>query len=225
MAKTKTVTTEDVLVMLCSSVTSVLSSATDSSITYSPMVQKINRTCLRPDIGCFVLFDGGFSGLVVINFSAAAAMELYRGYMMHMGLPEEELAAQHTSDDVGNMLGELMNQMVGDFTGHIGKKLLISINQSQPKMLAINKELLVSIDTNLDRPQARRVSFTTESGHVFYLELAMDKTEFIQLHEFEHEEFDLDELVESHSSNNKAAKKKTESDADDHSDLMDELGI
>jgi hypothetical protein len=35
------------------------------------MVQRISRTCLKPDIGCFVLFDGGFSGLVVKNFSAA----------------------------------------------------------------------------------------------------------------------------------------------------------
>ena len=64
--------TEDILRSLCNSVTQVLTVATQSEIHYSGMVQRITKTCLKPDIGCFVLFDGGFSGLVVINFSAAA---------------------------------------------------------------------------------------------------------------------------------------------------------
>ena len=68
--------TEDLLVSLCDSVTKVLTLATNSQIRYSAMVQRISKTCLKPDIGCFVLFDGGFSGLVIINFSAQAAMEL-----------------------------------------------------------------------------------------------------------------------------------------------------
>jgi hypothetical protein len=46
------------------------------------------KTYLKPDIGCFVLFDGGFSGLVIINLSAASAMELYRNYLLNMGLSE-----------------------------------------------------------------------------------------------------------------------------------------
>ncbi|WP_252346000.1 DUF3334 family protein, partial [Shewanella indica] len=37
------------------------------------------------------------------------------------------------------------------------------------------------------------VSFKTENNHIFYLEFAMDKTEFIRLAEFEtDEEFDPD---------------------------------
>jgi hypothetical protein len=116
--------------------------------------------------------------------------------MMSMGMPESELATQHTSEEVGNMLGELMNQIVGDFTGNVGSELMVSINQNQPKMLTINKEVVVSIDTNLDRAQARRVSFTTAKRNVFYMELAMDRTEFIQLHEFEREEIDPDRIVE-----------------------------
>ena len=69
--------TEDILRSLCNSVTKVLTIATQSQIHYSGMVQRITKTCLKPDIGCFVLFDGGFSGLVIVNFSAQAAMELY----------------------------------------------------------------------------------------------------------------------------------------------------
>lgn len=100
MRKTKIVTSEDILLKLCQSVTGVLSKATDTSIHHSAMVQKITKTSLKPDFGCFVLFDGGFSGLVVINFEAKAALEVYQKYMSHMGIPAEELATLHTSDEV-----------------------------------------------------------------------------------------------------------------------------
>lgn len=223
MAKTKAISTDDVLLMLCTSVKKVLSVATQTQLNYSPMVQKITRTCLRPDIGCFVLFDGSFSGLVIINFSAPAAMELYRAYMMSMGMPESELATQHTSEEVGNMLGELMNQIVGDFTGNVGSELLVSINQNQPKMLTINKEVVVSIDTNLDRAQARRVSFSTANRNVFYMELAMDRTEFIQLHEFEREEIDPDRIVDEVGQRETLASTSNQTLVDQS--LLDELGL
>ncbi len=226
MAKTKIVTTDDILIMLCKSVTSVLSTATNTEIRYSAMVQKINRTCLKPDIGCFVLVDGGFSGLVVINFTASAALELYQAYLSNMGIPREELAVSHTSDEVGNVLGELMNQMIGDFIGNVGKQLLTPINQNQPKMLTINKEVQLSVNTNLDRPQGRRVTFTTERNNIFYLELAMDKTEFIQLHEFEMEDVDPDKILEGEANKRAASPKPDAANAPDDADsLLDELGI
>ncbi|MCW8906891.1 MAG: DUF3334 family protein [Sedimenticola sp.] len=228
MAKTKIVSTDDILLMLCKSVTTVLTTATQNDINYSAMVQKINRTCLKPDIGCFVLFDGGFSGLVVINFTAPAALELYRAYLSNMGIPEEELAVSHTSDDVGNVLGELMNQMIGHFIGHVGKQLLTPINQNQPKMLTINKEVLLSINTNLDRPQARRVTFTTQRNNIFYMELAMDKTEFIQLHEFERQEdFDPDDILAGEASRRAAEVEASQAakTGDPSDSLLDELGL
>ena len=226
MKKTKTITTDDILLKLCQSISSVLSKATDSRISYSAMVQKINKTSLKPDIGCFVLFDGGFTGLVVSNFSQQAALELYQEYMLKMGIPQDDLAIHHTADEVADVLGELMNQVVGDFTSKIRRELNISITQNQPKMLAINKQILLSVDTNLDRPQARRVSFTTEKNHIFYLELAMDKTEFIQLEEFEQQdEVDPDTIIEN-AKKDMAEKENTNQaiPAVDY-DLLDELGL
>jgi chemotaxis protein CheY-P-specific phosphatase CheC len=223
MAKrTKPISTEDILVILCRSVSQVISTATNTTVNYSPMVQRITRTCLRPDIGCFVLFDGGFSGLVIINFSADSAMEIYRTYMKSMGMPDSELATQHTSDEVGNTLGELMNQIVGDFTGKVGHELLVSINQNQPKMLTINKEVMVSIDTNLDRPQSRRLAFTTANHNPFYLELSMDKTDFIKLHDYVPEEVDPDRIIEE---TGQAAAEAPLAQGDVDTDLLDELGI
>ncbi|OBU14292.1 chemotaxis protein CheX [Photobacterium aquimaris] len=229
MRKNHTITTDDILIKLCHSLADVLSRATDSQIKYSPMVQKINKTSLKPDIGCFVLFDGGFTGLVVTNFSATAAMELYQNYMLRMGFTDSDLAIHHTADDVANILGELMNQVVGDFTGKIGRELNISITQNQPKMLALHKQIILSVDTNLDRPQVRRVSFTTASNNIFYLELAMDKTEFIQLEAFEVDEQDPDTIFETayvaQQQNQPTSANKPTDNNNDNQDLLDQLGL
>ncbi len=226
MKKEKTITTDDILVTLCQSFTEVLSSASGNKISYSAMVQKITRTCLRPDIGCFVLFDGGFSGIVVANFTAPAAMEIYKDYMTTMGMPDSELATNHMSDDVSNIMGELMNQMVGDFTGKVRSQLHTSITQNQPKMIALNKLVQISVDTAMDRPQARRVTFTTQNQNIFYLELAMDKTEFIKLHDFDiADAVDPDDIIDKQSKKKKGkVKEKTENNAPDD-DFMAELGL
>ena len=177
--------TEDILTSLCNSVTRVLTVATQCEIHYSGMVQRITKTCLKPDIGCFVLFDGGFSGLVVLNFSAATAMELYESYMLHMGMPKSELARSHPSPEVANIMCELMNQIVCDFTAKVRRELQTNITQNQPKMLVLNKQVVLSVDTQLDKPESRRVTFYTGKNNIFYLELAIDRTEFIKLHDFD----------------------------------------
>lgn len=224
MKKNRIVTTDDVLLTLCASVTQVLAAAGNSQIAHSPMVQKIQKTCLRPDLGCFVLFDGGFSGLVVINFTAEAAMEIYRKYLMSMGMPESELAQFHTSDEVGNVMGELMNQIVGDFTNRVRQELHTSINQSQPKMMAINKQVQILINTQLDQPQARRVTFSTPLHNIFYLELAMDKTEFIQLHEFEEKaKENVDDILENAIASEQENAAAANQSIDD--DFLADLGL
>lgn len=219
--------TEDLLVSLCNSVTKVLSMATGSHIHYSGMVQRITKTCLKPDIGCFVLFDGGFSGLVVINFSAQAAMELYESYMLNMGMSKDGLASSYNSDEVSNVMGELMNQIVGDFTGKVGRELQTHITQNQPKMLVLNKQVMLSVDTNLDQPEARRVTFFTGRNNIFYLELATDRTEFIKLYDFEpHEELNPDELIaQVHADQANPPTAPASSTNNENDDLLNSLGM
>jgi hypothetical protein len=164
---------------------------------------------------------------VVINFSAAAAMELYQSYMLSMGLSKEDLAISHTSDEVSNVMGELMNQILGSFTGKVGRELQTHITQNQPKMLALNKQVMLSVDTNLDNPETRRVTFFTASNNIFYLELAMDGTEFIRLHNEgrDQEEIDPDALI---AQTKLAAAKPAPVAApvaNDHDDLLNSLGL
>jgi hypothetical protein len=193
------------------------------------MVQRITKTGLKPDIGCFVLFDGGFTGLVVLNFAADTAMEIYERYMLHMGMPKSELASSHTSDEVSNIMGELMNQIVGDFTGKVRRELQTNITQNQPKMLVLTKQVMLSVDTPLDRPEMRRVTFYTEKNNIFYLELAIDRTEFIRLYDFDSkEEADPDALIAQEHANQNAASAATSAPApedDDNSDLLKSLGM
>lgn len=220
--------TEDLLVSLCNSVTRVLTAATHSQVYYSGMAQRITKTCLKPDIGCFVLFDGGFSGLVILNFSSQAAMELYERYMLNMGMSKADLASSHTSDEVSNIMGELMNQIVGDFTGKVGRELQTQITQNQPKMLVLNKQVILSVDTHLDEPESRRVTFYTGSNNIFYLELAIDRTEFIKLYEFETTEApDPDALMEqAHAEQaNKRDEPQTKLPESDTDDLLKSLGM
>jgi chemotaxis protein CheY-P-specific phosphatase CheC len=218
--------TEDILRSLCNSVTQVLTVATQSQIHYSAMVQRITKTCLKPDIGCFVLFDGGFSGLVVINFSAAAAMELYQSYMINMGMSKDDLASSHTSDDVSNVMGELMNQIVGDFSSKVARELQTHITQSQPKMLALHKQVMLSVDTNLDQPESRRVSFFTGKNNIFYLELAVDRTEFIKLNDFETQLApNPDELIAQANGTAAPAPMNAVTAASEHDELLKSLGM
>ncbi|WP_155485759.1 DUF3334 family protein, partial [Vibrio campbellii] len=109
----------------------------------------------------------------------------------------------------------------------IRKELQTNITQNQPKMLSLNKQVILQVDTNLDRPQARRVTFSTANNNIFYLELAMDKTEFIQLEEFELAEDespdDILEATRKSMEDKKAAESASnKSDADD---LLDQLGL
>ena len=218
--------TEDLLTSLCNSVTRVLSVATQSQIHYSGMVQRITKTCLKPDIGCFVLFDGGFSGLVVLNFSAATAMELYENYMVNMGMPKSELASAHTSDEVANIMGELMNQIVGDFTGKVRRELQTNITQNQPKMLVLNKQVVLSVDTQLDKPEARRVTFYTSKNNIFYLELAIDRTEFIKLHDFEvNEALTPDEVIAQANAEAEGNSTLPQIEQSDQDELLKSLGM
>ncbi|MFZ6759453.1 DUF3334 family protein [Undibacterium sp. Ji50W] len=218
--------TEDLLTSLCNSVLRVLNAATQSKVHYSAMVQRITKIGLKPDIGCFVLFDGGFSGLVVLNFDGDTALEIYEKYMLNMGMPKSELATSFTSDEVANILGELMNQIVGDFTGKVRRELQTNITQNQPKMLVLTKQVMLSVDTPLDRPELRRVSFFTEKNNIFYLELAIDRTEFIKLHDFDaHEVPDPDALLDMQQASQQAEAAPPAAADDDNAELLKSLGM
>jgi hypothetical protein len=142
-----------------------------------------------------------------------------------MGMAKGDLASSHTSDEVANVMGELMNQIVGDFTGKVARELQTHITQNQPKMLVLTKQVMLSVDTNLDKPEARRVTFFTGSNNIFYLELAIDRTEFIKLNDFDSEETDPDALIEQASAATSVAAPAKGASTSEQDDFLNSLGM
>lgn len=209
MAEKKQVkSTDDILLILCEAIKGTLSTTTASEIEYSPTFIKTNKSCLRPDIGCFVLFEGGFSGLVAINFSADAALEIYTKYNLNMGMPEDDLARYHTSSEVADAMGELLNQSIGKFRQLLKNAVGVGVNQTQPKMIALNQAMKLSLEADLDRPQYRRVEFKTQGHKYFYLEITLEKVDFI------YQTAPDQDLDNGHNNNNESPE-----------DLMKKLGL
>ena len=183
----KTKGTDEILFILCKSIQRVLQKAAAQKITFFPLAQTINKTMLRPDIGCFTVFESEVSGVVLMNFSAEAALDIYRSYMMNMKMPEEELSKNHTSDDVGNVLGALVDQGMGHFQNDLREELYASVKFTPPKMMVVNQDITISVGHLHESPVYRRVSFETESHRPFFLELGVEKTEFSPFYSYEEE--------------------------------------
>ncbi len=227
-AATVVVGPEDILLELCGSVSNVLSTACHKPVRHAQMIQSIQTTSLKPDISGFVVFEGGFTGLVVLNFSASAAMEIYQDYMLSMGMDESSLAVQYTSDEVSDIVGELMNQIVGDFINKVNMRLQSCVDQSQPKVLTSGRQLTISIDAGLQTPVTKRVAFYTNNNNTFYLEYSMDDTEFVATADYSASDaHDPDAVIAGHQNQPEPSDVPAISaaNANDSDALLSELGL
>jgi len=163
----------------CGAVKQVLESSTKQSIRFSTTIQSVPKVSLRPDVGCFVQFSGDYNGLVVVNLSGVAAMSLYKGYMTSMGLPENELAKDYTANEVPDSIGEMTNQFMGHAMRIVENKFDLTSFFGQPKALSLSSAIELHIQT--DFIDNRRVVFMINDLHRFYLELSMERSEFISL--------------------------------------------
>jgi CheY-specific phosphatase CheX len=165
----------------------VLSANTASTIRVAPTLQKISFVALRPDLGAFLEFNGDYNGLLCMNFSKEAAFELYKRAMIFLGLPEEEISRDPLSEEVINFVGEMVNQIIGNFRKKIEQKYGLSAKNNQPMAIAISHTIIMHIETSMNSSQARKISLRTESGHPFYAELSLEQTEFIPFKDLEEE--------------------------------------
>ncbi len=181
----------------------IVEANTMSKITYSKTALKIAQVYLKPDIGCFVELSGDFEGLVIMNFSKEAALEIYRRYMSMIGMPEDEITENYASNEVTDSIGEIVNQIAGKARQELEKKYGVSIRNNQPKAIQISSTIMMSIAADITKPQNRRISFKTENQNPFYAEISIEHTEFIPINDGndlsnDEEEFDIDKLIEMH---------------------------
>lgn len=162
--------------MFGKAIKATLEKGTNRKISFSKTFQAIPRVRLQPEVGCFVAFSGDYDGLVVMNFSSRAAMELYSSYMKAMGLPDSDLAKEYTSNEVIDTIGEMTNQVMGRAMSLLKSKFDLTSYCGQPKALALNSSITLTPD--IEYQDNRRVSFTVGFSS-FHMEIAMEQTEFV----------------------------------------------
>lgn len=153
-----------------------LNQSTGKEINYANTIQRIPKVSMTPDLTCFVQFDGDYMGLVIFNFSDAAALEIYRQYMINMGMPGDDLATTTSDPEVADTIGEITNQLMGQLIKSVEEKYDLNASYGQPKALTLNSAIILSI--NDDYTENRRLSFKI-SNYTFRIEIAMENSEFI----------------------------------------------
>lgn len=153
-----------------------LETSTGQEVSFSSTIQKTPKVSMKPDLTCFVQFNGDYNGLVVINFSANAAFEIYKSYMNAMGMPKNEIAKTLASPDVSDTIGEITNQIMGQLIKEIEEKYDLNAAFGQPKALTLSSSITLVIDS--DYGENRRLSFRI-GNYSFRIEIAMEHTEFI----------------------------------------------
>ena len=167
---------DEISKILLTTAQTTLEIATQQKVAYSSTIQKTPKVSMKPDLTCFVQFNGDYNGLIVMNFSDSAAFAIYKSYMVAMGMPEEDLATSLLAPEVTDTIGELTNQVMGQLTKEIEEKYNLNGEFGQPKALTLNSSITLVIDS--DYGENRRLSFKIDN-YSFRIEIAMEHTEFI----------------------------------------------
>ena len=170
------VSIDEISKIFLTTVQTTLETTTKNEVIYSSTIQKTPKISMKPDLTSFVQFNGDYNGLVVMNFSADAAFEIYKSYMNAMGMPKEEIAASVASPEVSDTIGEITNQIMGCTVKEIEEKFNLNAVFGQPKALTLNSAITLVIDS--DYRENRRLSFKI-GNYSFRVEIAMEHTEFI----------------------------------------------
>lgn len=175
--------------VFCLAAKKTIEKGTKREIKYSKTVQKVQKVSLRPELGCFVQFSGDYNGLIILNFSAEAALILYRNYMLTMGLAEEDLAKNATSTEVVETMAELTNQIMGRAMQMAEQKYDLTSKFGQPKAVYLNSAIILSLENSSggvkmspdsQYSDCRRIAFKIDNSR-FHMEIAMEKSEFIEM--------------------------------------------
>jgi len=181
---------DQVALAFCLATKNTLEKGIGKVVTYVKTIQSIPRVSIRPDIGCFVQYSGDYNGLVALTFSEMSALYLYRNYMITMGLPPEELVNDATSAEVVDTIGEITNQIMGRAMRMVEAKYDLNAYFGQPKALSLSNGISLVPEASTSNTMMadqdsifdnRRIVFKLEDGSRFYLEIAMERIEFIKV--------------------------------------------
>jgi len=174
MMLTKTSTIEFVRIF-SSSIRDLIQSSTSKKILVSKTAMQVGGIQISGDVGAFVAFKGDYSGIMVLNFEADAALEIVSDTLIMMGFPEDEVPKHHGSDEVRSNIGEIVNQAIGKCRSQVQEKFDLTARANIPAVVPITVPIaLTMVAKEPAEMECVRVSFTTVKRNKFYMELALE---------------------------------------------------
>ncbi|MCP4022977.1 MAG: DUF3334 family protein, partial [Desulfobacteraceae bacterium] len=76
--ETHRISIDEISKLFLSSAKNTLEKSTKEEVSYSNTIQKVPKVSMKPDMTCFVQFNGDYNGLVIFNFTDNAAFEIYK---------------------------------------------------------------------------------------------------------------------------------------------------
>jgi CheY-specific phosphatase CheX len=160
----------------------VLKSSCKLDVVAGKTVQFLSTIQISEDIGAFVCFNGNYSGLMVLNFEGAAALEIVKSLMLSMGMPDDEIPAHYMTDDVRSSIGEFVNHIIGNARAKIQKEYDLSANATIPAVIPIATPIGLFFKSAItEGHDCIRLVFRTPENNRFHLELTMESSRFIGL--------------------------------------------
>jgi len=170
----KTSTLEFVKVF-SAAVRDLMQGQTGKPVQVSKTAMHITGIQMTGDIGAFVTFNGDYSGIMVLNFEGATALELVQDTLSRLGLPKEDIPTHHSNEEVRNNIGEFTNQAIGKCRTMIQDKFDLSARANIPAVVPITVPISLSMVAKDPKDlEYVRVSFTTMKRNKFYMELALE---------------------------------------------------
>lgn len=176
-------TIDSVAQLISQATIEVMQGSSGTEVIAAPYFQKIPSIYLKPDVSCFIQFEGDYRGLLVTNFPKQTATEYFRSSMLFMGLPPEEIPENYDAEQVLDSVGELVNQLIGRIRQKIQAKYGFHGTNRRPKPLEIVDSILLSIQgiPNNSMEECRRLSFRFQDKFPFTIEFYLERTEFVLL--------------------------------------------
>jgi len=160
----------------------IIKISTGLNIHISSTFQSVPNIMIAGDIGSFVSFKGDYNGIMVMNFSGESALEIVQSYLKMMGMPEQDIPVNYTSDDVRSNIGEIVNQIIGKSRQMVQNKYDLASKANIPAVVPITTPIGLMLETaQMETHECLRISLSTPSTNRFYIELSLESSKLIQV--------------------------------------------
>jgi CheY-specific phosphatase CheX len=152
------------------------------TVPFSGTAQYVPFPRLSGDVACFVTFHGDYSGMLVLNFDGASALELTHAILARAGMTRNELPSHWASENARGAIGELTNQIVGHARQAIQRRWDLSADANIPVVVPLQGLRGLEMHAGgWGEEQCIRLGFRTPGQKRFHLELALEAASPVSL--------------------------------------------